>query len=93
MTNPFFSFSFRLEYEQNRDMDSPIKELETSLSALGNNLKQLQKRETEAKLAAEKAIGEINRWKDEVQGVVLLILMPVQYYDNLVLPSLVGATF
>lgn len=75
MTKPFFSF--RLEYEQNRDMESQIKELENSLSALENNLKQVQKREAEAKLAAEKAIGEINQWKDEVQGMVLFDVLDV----------------
>ncbi|XP_060676214.1 structural maintenance of chromosomes protein 1 [Ziziphus jujuba] len=60
-------FKYQLEYEQNRDMESRIKELESSLSALENNLKEVQKREAEAKLAAEKAIGEIKRWNDEVQ--------------------------
>lgn len=70
-------FFFRLEYEQNRDMESQIKELENSLSALENNLKQVQKREAEAKLAAEKAIGEINQWKDEVQGMVLFYVVDV----------------
>lgn len=52
-------------------MDSRIKELETSLSALENDLNQVQKREAEAKLTAEKAIGEIKRWNDEVQGMLL----------------------
>lgn len=52
-------------------MESRIKELESSLSALENNLKEVQKREAEAKLAAEKAIGEIKRWNDEVQGMLL----------------------
>ncbi|KAL5561912.1 hypothetical protein UlMin_031659, partial [Ulmus minor] len=67
LSSQLSKLKYQLEYEQNRDMDSRIKELESSLCALENDLKQVQKRESEAKLSAEKAIGEINRWQDEVQ--------------------------
>lgn len=61
----------RLEYEKKRDMDSRIKELESSLNSLENNLKNVQKKESEAKVAAEKTTSEINRLKEEVQGMAL----------------------
>lgn len=58
---------YQLEYEKKRDMDSRIKELESSLNSLENNLKNVQKKESEAKVAAEKTTSEINRLKEEVQ--------------------------
>lgn len=65
-----FSFIFRLEYEQKRDMDSRIKKLESSIGALENELKQIQNKEAEVKLATEKAAGDINKWKEEVRGTI-----------------------
>ena len=65
-------FFLRLEYEQNRDMGSRIKELESSISALENDLDRIQERETEAKSSAEKAISEIKHWNEEVEGTTLL---------------------
>ena len=62
---------FRLEYEHKRDVESRIKKLESSLSSLENDLKLVQKKEAEVKLAIEKASDEINQWKDEVKGMVL----------------------
>lgn len=58
---------YQLEYEKKRDMDLRIKELESSLNSLENNLKNVQKKESEAKVAAEKTTSEINRLKEEVQ--------------------------
>lgn len=58
-----------MEYEKNRDMESRIKELESSLGALENDLEHVQNRESEAKLSAEKAISEIKRWNEEVEGM------------------------
>ena len=55
-------------------MESRIKELESSLSALENDLERIQARETEAKLSAEKAISEIKHWNNEVEGVAWFIL-------------------
>jgi len=63
----------RLEYEKKRDMDLRIKELESSLNSLENNLKNVQKKESEAKVAAEKTTSEINRLKEEVQGMALFL--------------------
>lgn len=71
----------RLEYEQNRDMESRIKELESSLSALENDLEQVQEKETEAKLSAEKAISEIKHWNEEVEGMTLFL--SVFHYEGM----------
>lgn len=71
-----FPLLFRLEYEQKRDMESRIKKLESSLISLENELKQVQKKEAEVKLATEKATAEINRWKDEVRGTFSFFIFP-----------------
>lgn len=72
----FFFPSFpRLEYEQNRDFESRIRELESSLGALENDLDHVQRRESEAKLSAEKAISEIKRWNEEVEGMDTVVLL------------------
>ncbi|RZB65271.1 hypothetical protein D0Y65_041355 [Glycine soja] len=53
---PASPFMFRrLEYEQNRDMNSRIQELEASLGSLDKDLKHGHHREAAAKLAAENA--------------------------------------
>jgi len=65
-------FLIRLEYEQNRDMESRIKELESSISALKNDLVQIKDREDKAKSTADKASAEIIGYKKEVQGMALL---------------------
>jgi len=49
-------------------MSSRIQELESSVSALEIDLKGVQTKEAEAKLAAEKVTEEINQLKDEVKG-------------------------
>lgn len=64
-----FKLFYRLEYEQNRDMSSRIEELKSSISALENDLNQVQDKEAEAKLAAEKATEAINQLKDEAKGI------------------------
>lgn len=58
---------YQLEYEQNRDMDSRIKELESSISALRNDLEQVKDKEDKGKSSAEEATGQINQYKKEVQ--------------------------
>lgn len=58
-----------MEYEQNRDMGSRIQELESALSAFENDLKRVQNKEAEAKLAAENATEEINQFKEEAKGI------------------------
>lgn len=61
-----------MEYEQNRDMESQIKELESSLSSLENDLRKIQNKEADAKSTAENANNDIDRWKEELAGKVLL---------------------
>lgn len=51
-------------------MESRIKKLETSLSSLENDLRQVQKKEVDIKSATEEATGEINQWKEEMQGII-----------------------
>ena len=51
-------------------MSSRIEELESSLRALENDLKQVQNKEAEARLAADNAIEEINQFKEEVKGIL-----------------------
>lgn len=55
-------------------MTSRIRELESSLSALENDLKQVQNKEAELKSAAEKGTEDINQLKEEAQGIFLVFL-------------------
>ncbi|CAL8178356.1 unnamed protein product [Prunus armeniaca] len=67
LSSQLSKLKYQLEYEQNRDMESRIKELQHSISNLQKDLERVQKKEAEAKSVAEKASGEILRWKEEVQ--------------------------
>ncbi|XP_028765493.1 structural maintenance of chromosomes protein 1 [Neltuma alba] len=67
LSSQLSKLKYQLEYEQNRDMTTRIRELESSLSALEHDLEQVQHKEAETKLAAEKATEDINQLKDEVQ--------------------------
>ncbi|KAK9281356.1 hypothetical protein L1049_004256 [Liquidambar formosana] len=67
LSSQMSKLKYQLEYEQKRDMGSRITKLESSLSALENDLKQIQKKEAEAKLALEETTGDIDHWKEEVQ--------------------------
>lgn len=60
----------RLEYEQKRDVESRIRKLESSLSTLENDLKQVKKKEGDVKSATETATGDITRWKEEMRGTI-----------------------
>jgi structural maintenance of chromosome 1 len=51
-------------------MSSRIQELESSVTVLEDDLKRVQNKEGEAKLAAEKAAEEINQLKDEAKGIL-----------------------
>ena len=51
-------------------MTTRISELESSLSALEHDLEQIQHKEAETKLAAEKATEDINQLREEVQGIL-----------------------
>lgn len=68
LSNQLSKLKYQLEYEQKRDVGSRIAKLESSLTALENDLKQVQKKEAQAKSAIEEATSEINRLKEEVQN-------------------------
>ncbi|KAG0447939.1 hypothetical protein HPP92_028094 [Vanilla planifolia] len=51
----------RLEYEQKRNMESPIGKLRASLESLENELKEIQKKEHDTKLAAGQLQGLYGR--------------------------------
>ena len=61
--------NFRVEYEQNRDVGSRIRKLESSVSSLEADLEKIQKRKSELKELTEKATNEINNWKKEMLGI------------------------
>ncbi|CAI8602832.1 unnamed protein product [Vicia faba] len=67
LSSQLSKLKYQLEYDQNRDMSSRIQELESSVSALETDLKRVQNKEAEAKLAAEKVTEEINQLKDEAK--------------------------
>lgn len=57
-----------MEYEQNRDMESQIKELESTLTSLEHGLRKIQNKEADAKSTAENANNDIDRLKEELAG-------------------------
>lgn len=63
-----------MEYEQNRDVGSRIRKLESSISSLESDLEKIQKRKSELKELTEKATNEINNWKKEMGGILILSL-------------------
>ncbi|KAJ8749142.1 hypothetical protein K2173_013749 [Erythroxylum novogranatense] len=67
LSNQLSKLKYQLEYEQRRDLDSRIKKLESSLNSLEHELKNVQRKEADLKSATEKAAGDINRWKEELQ--------------------------
>lgn len=66
--------NFRLEYEQNRDVGSRIRKLESSISSLETDLEGIQKTMSERKETAVKITNEINNWKKEMEGILILFL-------------------
>ncbi|KAK9087404.1 hypothetical protein Syun_029798 [Stephania yunnanensis] len=66
LSNQKSKLKYQLEYERKRDMDAPITELEAYLNSLDGDLKQAQRRETEAKLMTEKATNEMDQLNEEV---------------------------
>lgn len=67
LSSQLSKLKYQLEYEQKRDMESRIGKLESSLRALENDLKQIQEKEAEEKLASEETTGHIDNWKEEIQ--------------------------
>eukprot|EP00262_Sarcandra_glabra_P007411 TRINITY_DN20200_c0_g1_i1.p1 TRINITY_DN20200_c0_g1~~TRINITY_DN20200_c0_g1_i1.p1 ORF type:complete len:1219 (-),score=304.96 TRINITY_DN20200_c0_g1_i1:265-3921(-) len=66
LSNQMSKLKYQLEYEQKRDMKSPIGKLVSSLNLLDEELKQVQKKDADAKLAAEKASQQMDELREEV---------------------------
>ncbi|KAI3903802.1 hypothetical protein MKW92_009498 [Papaver armeniacum] len=67
MSNQMSKLKYQLEYEQKRDMDSRIKEMESNLDSLDKELKQVQTREEKDKQGTERYTSEIDQLNTEVQ--------------------------
>ncbi|KAL5990580.1 hypothetical protein ACLOJK_011482 [Asimina triloba] len=57
---------YQLEYEQKRDMNLPITKLESSICSLEDDLKEVQRKDAEAKEATEKTANQMDELKQEV---------------------------
>uniref|UniRef100_M4D9U4 Structural maintenance of chromosomes protein n=1 Tax=Brassica campestris TaxID=3711 RepID=M4D9U4_BRACM len=66
LSNQLAKLKYQVEYEQNRDVGSRIRKLESSISSLESDLEKIQKRKSELKELTEKATNEINNWKKEM---------------------------
>ncbi|CAH8381616.1 unnamed protein product [Eruca vesicaria subsp. sativa] len=66
LSNQLAKLKYQVEYEQNRDVGSRIRKLESSISSLETDLEKIQKRKSELKELTEKATNEINNWKKEM---------------------------
>ncbi|RZC84900.1 hypothetical protein C5167_047678 [Papaver somniferum] len=67
MSNQMSKLKYQLEYEQKRDMDSRIKEIESNLNSLDKELKQVQTREEKDTQGTERYTSEIDQLNTEVQ--------------------------
>lgn len=56
-------------------MGSRIRKLESSISSLESDLEGIQKTMSERKETAEKLTNEINNWKKEMGGILVLLLL------------------
>ncbi|KAG5514580.1 hypothetical protein RHGRI_035851 [Rhododendron griersonianum] len=70
LRNQQSKLKYQLEYEQKRDMDSPITKLESSLGALTSDLNEVKAKEEELKSAIRKATDDIDHLKEEVKGML-----------------------
>ncbi|KAL2934777.1 Structural maintenance of chromosomes protein 1 [Bienertia sinuspersici] len=68
LRNQISKLKYQMEYEENQDLESQILQIQSSLTALEDDLKTLQEKEVEAKLEMESITAEINQIKDELQG-------------------------
>lgn len=66
LSNQMSKLKYQLEYEQKRDLNSPIAKLLSSLESLDDDLKNAQKKDSDARLAAEKIETQMEEWKAEV---------------------------
>ncbi|KAI3898625.1 hypothetical protein MKW98_000738, partial [Papaver atlanticum] len=67
MSNQMSKLKSQLEYEQKRDMDSRIRELESNLDSLDKELKRIQTKEEKDEQGTEKYTSEIDQLNTEVQ--------------------------
>ncbi|KAG7565686.1 P-loop containing nucleoside triphosphate hydrolase [Arabidopsis suecica] len=67
LSNQLAKLKYQLEYEQNRDVGSRIRKLESSISSLETDLEGIQKTMSERKETAVKLTNEINDWKKEME--------------------------
>ncbi|KAL6994798.1 Structural maintenance of chromosomes protein 1 [Sarracenia purpurea var. burkii] len=67
LRNQQSKLKYQLEYEQKRDMDSRITKLESSISALRNDLNEVIAKEEELKSGIGRASDDINLLKEEVK--------------------------
>ncbi|XP_008805238.1 structural maintenance of chromosomes protein 1 [Phoenix dactylifera] len=66
LSNQMSKLKYQLEYEQKRDMKTPIAKLVSSLDYLDKDLKDVQRKESDAKLEAEKIANQMEELKAEV---------------------------
>ncbi|KAG1361517.1 putative Structural maintenance of chromosomes protein 1 [Cocos nucifera] len=66
LSNQMSKLKYQLEYEQKRDMKTPIAKLISSLDYLDKDLKDVQRKESDAKLEAEKIANQMEELKAEV---------------------------
>ncbi|KAK0583382.1 hypothetical protein LWI29_036339 [Acer saccharum] len=69
LSNQLAKLKYQLEYEQKRDVESRMKKLESSLHALKNDLKQVDKKKVELQNMNKSATEEIESWKKEILEV------------------------
>ncbi|KAF9607877.1 hypothetical protein IFM89_003581 [Coptis chinensis] len=67
LSNQMSKLKYQLEYEEKRDVDTPITDLESYLISLEKDLKQMQKKDKEIKSVTEKATDEMNELNEKVQ--------------------------
>lgn len=60
----------RLEYEQKRNMESPIEKLKLSVEFLEKEVKEIQKKEHDAKLSAEQIVNQMEELTVKADGTV-----------------------
>lgn len=80
-----------MEYEQNRDVGSRIRKLESSISSLEADLEKIQKRKSELKELTEKATNEVDNWKKEMGGILILSLQKSDGLDSMLWYSIISA--
>lgn len=67
LSNQMSKLKYQLEYEQKRDVKTPIAKLVSSLDYLDKDLKDAQRKESDAKLEAEKIANQMEELKAEAE--------------------------